>query len=282
MSKTLRLALRGICLCLCVALLGALVAPAAATGAEEISVEQAPLVDNTFTSNVYGSASVYAVVIGQMENGTCVTIKSSYGSFYRIDCYDMSGYIPKEQVAQREDGKYYVNCQPESVSTCTLTYYSATDAVQLRQSLLALAEKQIGSRYVYGGTRPGGFDCSGLMLYLYSQHGITLNRTASNQLCNGLIVAREGMQVGDLVFFRERWETYPASHVGIYIGDNKIIHSGSRGVVIADLSVDWFAETFLCARRVVNTKAAAIQMPPVLSVANDGCISQSAVGRTAH
>jgi len=281
MSKTLRLALRGICLCLCVALLGVLVAPAVATPAQP-ATEQLPASEQTLTSNVYGSASVYAVVIGQMENGTCVTIKSSYGSFYRIDCYDMSGYIPKEQVEMRDDGKYYVNCNAESVSTQVLTYYPHAQAVQLRQSLLALAEKQIGSRYVYGGTRPGGFDCSGLMLYLYGQHGITLNRTASNQLCNGLIVAREGMQAGDLVFFRERWETYPASHVGIYVGDNKIIHSGSRGVVVADLSVDWFAETFLCARRIVNTKAAAIAAPPVLSVTNDVCISQSAVGRTAH
>ena len=69
-----KMSFRAVCLCLCVALLGALIAPAAATSADAIADEQMPLVENTLTSNVYGSASVYAVVIGQMENGTCVTI----------------------------------------------------------------------------------------------------------------------------------------------------------------------------------------------------------------
>ncbi len=276
MTRSHKIARRLLCLVLCLAGVWMLAAPATALPMDPVQIPE-----QTLTSNVYRSASVYATVIGQMENGTTVEILSSYGSFYRIDCYDMTGYIPKNQVEER-DGKYYVNCQADSQATQTLTYYSYADAVALRQSLLALAREQLGSRYVYGGTQPGGFDCSGLMLYLYAQQGITLNRTASNQLCNGVIVAKEGMQVGDLVFFRVAGETYPASHVGIYVGNNQIIHSGSKGVVYSSLDVDWFAENFLCARRIVNTKAAQIQEIPTLSVLDTDCMSTSVGGRTSH
>lgn len=276
MTRSHTIARRLLCLALCLAGVLMCIAPAAALPMDPVQIPE-----QTLTSNVYRSASVYATVIGQMENGAAVKVIRTYGSFYRIDCYGMTGYIPKTQVEQR-DGKYYVNCQPDSLSTQTLTYYSYADAVALRQSLLALARQQLGSRYVTGGTRPGSFDCSGLMLYLYEQHGIALNRTASNQLCNGVIVAKEGMQVGDLVFFRERWETYPASHVGIYVGNNQIIHSGSRGVVYDSLDDVWFADTFLCARRIVNTKMAQIQEVPTLSVLDEGCMSTSVGGRTSH
>lgn len=215
----------------------------------------------SLTSLVRMSAKANGAPIGQLEDGTVLTVLGSKGSFYQIDCYDMTGYIAKSQVATNEAGEYYVNCKTDSPDTCVFTYTDPARALQMRHDILALAKKQLGSRYVYGGMRPGAFDCSGLTLYLYQKQGVDLHRRASLQLQNGIIVPKEAMQVGDLVFFREGTKN-PASHVGIYAGNNQIIHAGtSTGVVYSDLDVDYFAKYFLCARRVIHTRTVQEQQP---------------------
>ena len=215
----------------------------------------------TLTSIVRNRAAYNGANIGRLENGTAVTVLGQRGSFYKIDCYDMVGYIAKSQVVHNEaEDKYYVNCAENSSETVEMTYVEQEEVLYLRHQILELAKKQLGTPYVYGGTRPGGFDCSGLMYYLYGEHGFALHRTASQQLQDGIIVAKEGMQVGDLVFFREYYETYPASHVGIYAGNNQIIHAGSEGISYADLDGAYFSDYFLCARRIVNTAAVALEI----------------------
>ena len=241
-------------LLLCVACLLCNIAPA-------FAVPTMPEPAQTLTTLVRISAKENSTPIGQLENGTMLTVLDAKGSFYKIDCYDMDGYIAKTQVEKTENGEYYVNCDPDSPDTCIFTYTDPAQALKLRHDILALAKKQLGSRYVYGGMRPGAFDCSGLTLYLYQKQGIELQRRASMQLQNGIIVPKEAMQVGDLVFFREGTKN-PASHVGIYAGNNQIIHAGtSTGVVYSDLDLGYFAEYFLCARRVINTQTVQEQRP---------------------
>ncbi|MBQ8797039.1 MAG: C40 family peptidase [Oscillospiraceae bacterium] len=213
----------------------------------------------TLTTIVHNRAYTSAAIIGQMEDGTEITVLGETREFYKIDCYDMNGYIAKTQVVHTEDGKYYVNCVAGSTETRTLDYTDHADALTLRHALLDLAKDQLGSRYVYGSSRPGAFDCSGLMYYLYGQHGIQLHRNASAQMQDGIIVAKDGLQVGDLIFFREYGEASLCSHVGIYAGNGQIIHAGSPGVVYADLDFDYFDKYYLCARRIVNTDAAAME-----------------------
>ena len=199
--------------------------------------------------------------IGQLENGTAVTILDQSRDFYKIDCYDMTGYIARSQITYDKDGKCYVNCDPDSTETRTFTYTDHSQAIALRHSLYALARQQLGKPYIYGSTGMRGFDCSGLTYYLYGAHEMQLHRTASQQLQDGIIVSSDHMQVGDLVFFHESWDSYPASHVGIYVGNNRIIHaSTSRGVVYDDLDTEWFARNFLCARRVVDTSPAQMEV----------------------
>lgn len=271
MVKTSRPGLRLLCAVLCLMSLLTVAVPVFANTETEVRPQ-------VLTSLVHMSASDSSTVIGQMENGTEVTVLDSYGEFYKIDCYDMNGFIAAEQVEQAGD-KYYVNCNPESSETRSMELYSRTETLELRQSLLSLAQDQLGYPYVYGGTRPGGFDCSGLMLYLYSRHGVSLNRSASNQLQDGIIVAKEGLQVGDLVFFKTDWETYPTSHVGIYAGDNQIIHAGSQGIVYADLDFSYFRDYYLCARRIINTDTVQAPQLPAVSAARGVAPVQSVSGR---
>ena len=251
MLKSRSLGMRLLSLALCLVSVLCMIQPAKASPAEEKQT--------TLTTVVRNSAYYSATVIGQMEDGTAVTVLDERREFYKVDCYDMTGYIARSQIVHTDDGKYYVNCNPDSSETRTMTYTDHTEALELRHSLLALAKEQLGEPYIYGSIGPYGFDCSGLMYYLYGEHGIQLQRTASKQLQDGIVVAKEGLQVGDLIFFRESWEYYPASHVGIYAGNNQIIHAGSNGIVYADLDFDYFAEYYLCARRIINTNTAALE-----------------------
>ena len=256
MFRSRKLGLRLLVALLCLSCLLCNVRPMRATAAETEEKAQ------TFTTLVHNRAYTSAAVIGQMENGTEIAILGQTREFYKVDCYDMTGYIAKTQILHTEDGKYYVNCDPESTETRVMEYTDHADALTLRHALLDLAKEQLGSRYVYGSSRPGAFDCSGLMYYLYGQYGIQLHRNASAQMQDGIIVAKEGLQVGDLIFFREYGETTLCSHVGIYAGNNQIIHAGSPGVVYADLDGDYFADYYLCARRIVNTGSATVEAAP--------------------
>lgn len=190
--------------------------------------------------------------IGSLEDGTVITVLGQKGDFYEIDCYDMTGFVAASQVAE-QDGIYRIACDPASSETEVMTYTPHTEALDLRHSLLALAREQLDKPYIYGSTGPRGFDCSGLTSYLYGTYGFDLQRRASGQLSDGIIVSREGLQVGDLVFFRFPGESALVSHVGIYVGDNQIIHASNSGITYDSLSDEYYAQRFLCVRRVVNT-----------------------------
>jgi len=85
---------------------------------------------------------------------------------------------------------------------------------------------------------------------VYKQLGITLNRTAAQQLKNGTSVSN--LQTGDLVFFTNTYATSAAaSHVGIYIGNNQFIHAANGGVKITSLDHEYYAPRYIGARRVV-------------------------------
>ena len=117
--------------------------------------------------------------------------------------------------------------------------------------IIATAKKYIGVPYVWGGESPSGFDCSGLVQYVFQVHGIRLNRTTDTQYKHGTYVSKSNLKPGDLVFFQN---TYRAgiSHVGIYIGNGKFIHaSSSKGVTISDLSSSYYTAHYYGARRVL-------------------------------
>ena len=247
---------RLVCAVLCLVCLFVLCTPVAAVRKEPRAVEYPQY---TKTSLVHNRARYGAAVIGQMEEGTQLTVLEESGDFYKIDCYDMTGYIAKTQTRQ-EKGVYYVSCDPDSPETGSMELKKIASAMQLRASLLALAQKQLGARYVYGRSAPGGFDCSGLTTYVFKSHDIALERCADDQMQNGLIVAKSGMQVGDLVFFRESGSPYLATHVGIYAGDGKMIHSDSKGVCYDDLYSGYYERTFVGARRIVNTAAPELEL----------------------
>ena len=120
----------------------------------------------------------------------------------------------------------------------------------LGRRIVASSMQYLGVPYVFGGTTPNGFDCSGYVRYVFANAGIYLPRTADAQYECGYPVSTAELVPGDLAFF----STYEAgaSHVGIYLGDGNFINaSSSRGVSIASLYSSYWGSCYIGARRVM-------------------------------
>ncbi len=119
------------------------------------------------------------------------------------------------------------------------------------QAIADFAMQFLGCSYVYGGSSPSGFDCSGLVYYVYGSFGYCLNRGATGQLQNGREVALEELRAGDLVFFGYGSR---ADHVGIYLGNGQFIHAenSGTGVVISSLVEGYYVGRYLTARRIAE------------------------------
>ena len=223
----------------------------------------------SYTTLVHYSASTGSSVLGQMEDGSCVTLLGEYGNFYKVDCSGYTGYIAKTQISQKNDGNYYVSCVPESRETKKMDHNTIADALSLRTQLMSITKNQLGSAYVYGASTPGAFDCSGLTSYVYRNMGRSIHRMADDQMQDGLIITKENLQVGDLVFFRAPGSPWLASHVGIYAGDNMFIHaSTSRGVIYSSLNQSYYYGNYVGARRIFNTGTAEMREALVTSAPN--------------
>ena len=121
--------------------------------------------------------------------------------------------------------------------------------------ILKSAKKHLGGKYVWGGTKPKGFDCSGYVQYLYKKEGITIPRTAYAQSKVGRYVTRGELKRGDLLFFlTDKRRNIPITHVGMYIGNDEFIHAASKkkGIIISSLSKSKYNKIFIKAKRIIK------------------------------
>ncbi|MEG1879930.1 MAG: C40 family peptidase, partial [Oscillospiraceae bacterium] len=122
------------------------------------------------------------------------------------------------------------------------------------KAVIDIASKYLGIPYVYGGTTPSGFDCSGLVQYVYRELGYNLNRVAADQMNNGRAVSRAELQPGDIVGFYSSEGGGYVGHIGIYAGDGMMIHAPRTGDVVKYASIDssYYASRFAGGRRIIN------------------------------
>ena len=256
-------------LCLCLLLLFVMGIPAGAVPQEpEETGSQRPVVA------VHYAPTTRSMVIGYLESGTALTVLAEAGSFYEIDCYDMTGFIAKELVLLYED-KYYVNHNTDKQDTSVFYSRPLGEILSKKRTVYSVSLPLQGIPYVWAGSSTRGFDCSGLTQYILRHVEISVARTCEGQMGQGLIISKEMLQCGDLVFFQNTTEQWSVtSHVGIYLGDGKLLHAGIHGVAVVDLDSQYYTEHYLCARRYLLTDLLLPNMPTAI-----GAISAADTGK---
>jgi len=159
-------------------------------------------------------------------------------------------YLARKAEAARLRAERIALAQPEAKKAGETYQISEVD----KQKLLEDAKYFKGGKYVWGGTTPKGFDCSGYVQYLYRKHNINLPRTAWQQSKKGQQIEKHELQKGDLLFFlTDKKRGIPITHVGIYIGDGNFIHAASKkkGIIISPITHGTYAKTFVSARRII-------------------------------
>ena len=201
--------------------------------------------DITELDGIYGNETERAVAAFQHDNKISVT-----GIVTNVTWRALKK--AKEKKGRRLPDLKVTSADVDTTKSTTLAPFgrSFITSAQGRQ-IVSTAQKFTGVPYVFGGTTPSGFDCSGLLQYVFKMHGLTIPRLADEQYNLGKSAKVNQLVAGDLVFFT----TYTAgvSHCGIYVGEGKFLHaSSSKGVKIDSLDNEYWKTRFVGARKVVH------------------------------
>jgi cell wall-associated NlpC family hydrolase len=174
-----------------------------------------------------------AVLIGSqaLAQGTAISASSAAKVTFETKAFKAA---PVRQVVK----KAATVSAPTQASVTTVKPAAAPTGTASGSSVLAIAARYVGTPYVYGGTTPRGFDCSGFVGYVYRQLGVSLPRTANEQLQATKQISRSEARPGDLVFFLSGGRAY---HDGIYAGGNMMYDSPRTGKTIQKREI-WSAD----------------------------------------
>ena len=227
---------------------------------------------NSQTVNVRSNPNQTSSIVTQLPINEQVTVISEQNGWSQITFDGGEGYISSSllsdtrqetsrgsstsraeanlsnsQSGQSSQSNTESNSSTQNDSTSSSAGSSTSTSSSRGSEVLAYAMKFVGYPYVYGGSSPSGFDCSGFTSYVYKHFGVSLSRTAAGQYSNGTAVSRANLQVGDLVMFGS-----PINHVGIYAGGGRIVHAAnpSRGVTTDTINSGYYNTHYVGARRI--------------------------------
>lgn len=216
----------------------------ASVNANRVNVRSGPSTSYSSLARANQDDQVY--IIG-FNNQWYKVIYNSHIGYIRSDYLNLTE-IPYENADSQKSLLFFKDGKSTGVTPSASALKGQSGVVQ---QIIANAKKHLGTPYVWGGTTPKGFDCSGLVQYVFNQSGINLPRTTTEQVQVGTYVSKSNLQPGDLVFLQNTYRQ-GVSHVGIYIGDGQMIHaSSSKGVVISNLSSSYYTQHYHSARRVL-------------------------------
>lgn len=193
------------------------------------------------TLNMRSGADTSFDKIAVLSHGTVVDIIGIEKGWYKITYGDKTGYVSSDYMVTVKDSAGSRGAEDAVSSNATLG-----------QQIVDYAKNFMGCKYVWGGNGPTSFDCSGFTKYVYAHFGYTLNRTATDQLSNGVSVTKDQLQPGDLVFFRAN-TSKPVSHVGIYIGGGQFIHASTNAYVVQidNLDSGYYSRVYVYGRHII-------------------------------
>ncbi len=245
---------------------------ATAQAAPVVTVAQAPTTSaclEELTSAINAQVDIYAVVSNE-DSAILMDKPSTDGKAvallrkgYTVDVYSYeNGWVEASDddgnrgYLKADDIMLMNGARPENVTVDASISSQSSESSILAAQMVSFSKQYIGTPYVYGGTSlTSGVDCSGFTMSVYKAFGVTINRTSRDQFTQGTAVSFDELLPGDLVFFNTGGNTQ-ISHVGMYIGDNKYIHStdgGSvNGVMISDITSNYAKNTYVGAKRILQ------------------------------
>lgn len=233
--------------------------------------------DNT---NLRKEPSTDAAIVEKLKMNTEVTIIENVDAiWYKVKVKENTGYISKDLLTKEKQKENQVEETQNNTTTSrdggttqreepTVSGSTTekkeepkkdtniTNNSSKENEIVAYAKQYLGYAYVYGGSSPKtGFDCSGFTSYVYKHFGYNLSRSSVGQASNGTKVSKEELKPGDLVIYKNTSLT-KIGHVGIYIGDNKMIHASEPGVGVTITDIDSkahkYPQRFVMGRRIIK------------------------------
>ena len=213
---------------------------------------------NNSSVNFREKPSTESEVIYTLALNKQITILAEENDWYKIKADDKIGYVAKSLISDtKTEEKVSSRSQEEKreevieAEDDEEVEVSSGDS-ELGEEIVEYAKSFLGCKYVYGGTSPAGFDCSGFVQYVYRHFGYSISRTSSTQANDGVKVNKAGLEPGDILIFLAYNDSSRIGHVGLYIGNNQFIHASDEttGVIISSLTGS-NASRFLYGRRII-------------------------------
>lgn len=224
--------------------------------------------------NVRSSATTSSSVITTLSQNTQIKLVGEENDWYKVEVNGNSGYILKTLISDQKTETTSRSAVQDRTTTQTQKTTQANTTIQAQttqenteeqqaqnettqttsskgEEVVAYAKNYLGCKYVYAGSGPSVFDCSGFTMYVYKHFGYSMGHSAVTQASVGTYVPRSSLQSGDLVIFNNERNT-SIGHVGIYVGGGNFIHasSGSGKVIISSLSNSYYNARYVTGRRI--------------------------------
>ncbi|MBQ2819576.1 MAG: C40 family peptidase [Clostridia bacterium] len=205
--------------------------------------------------NVRSGPSTSYKILTSIPKGETAEIIGINDGWFKIKYKGIKGYVSPLYV---NVGKFLTvtssnsggsnSGNSSSGSSSSTAGSGVSSEMKLRQQIVDYAETFLGVPYVWGGTTPKGFDCSGLVKYVYNHFGISICRTSYEQYHTSVKkISKSQLEIGDLVFFTRADTGNDVGHVGIYVGDGMFIHAPRTGknVEYASLSTTYYKNAYV-------------------------------------
>ncbi|MFB9758494.1 C40 family peptidase [Ectobacillus funiculus] len=197
---------------------------------------------DTASLNVRSGAGSQYGVLGSVKLGQKLEVSNEQNGFFQISYNGQTGYVAKAYLSETPVAAATPAPAPAPAPS-TAADTSSTVGSNNAASVLSYAKSLVGTPYVWGGTTPGGFDCSGFVYHVYHKFDSSFGRTNTAGYWSSLTKTTDP-QPGDLVFFQNTYTAGP-SHMGIYLGGGSFIQAGDSGVAISSLSNPYWQQHFL-------------------------------------
>ena len=193
----------------------------------DFSLGSAKIVCDT-TVNFRSQPNTSSSVLASLRNGTVVSVTGVQGGWFKVTYNGQKGYVHPDYLSfSNVQGSGSTGSSGSSSITPPSNSVSYNGSSEKRAAVLEYAAQFLGTPYVYGGSTPSGFDCSGFTSYVFKNTVGSIPRVAQAQFDATTRVSMDELLPGDLVFFGSSASSI--SHVGIYVGNNQFIHSPHTG-----------------------------------------------------